>query len=74
MNYVLCKAIIATIIMNNERRKVGVGKNNLISNKLNKYCLELDISLIRLKHWVALIRDILTLHNALFSNNTAAIE
>ena len=57
--------------MNNERRKVDVGKNNLITITLNKCCLELDINLIQLKHWGVLIRDRLTLHNALFANNTA---
>ena len=56
--------------MNNEKRKVDVGKHNLISNNLNKCCLELDINLIQLKHWGVLICDRLNLHNALFSNNT----
>ena len=56
--------------MNNEKRKVDIGKNNLISNNLNKCCLELYINLIQLKHWGVLIRNRLTLHNALFSNNT----
>ena len=70
MNSLLGKVILATIIMNNEKRKVDVRKNNLTSNNLNKYCLELDITLIQLKHWGVLIRDRLTLHNTLFSNNT----
>ena len=56
--------------MNNEKRKVDVGKTNLISINLNKYCLELDINLIQLKHWEVSIHDRLTVHNALFSNNT----